>query len=261
MPVGQADRAGVDDAPGVGEPVEGHMGVPDDHGSRGHSGERGVVVGARAVHGDELVVVARGGVAERHRPRPSMSRVTLSGSLASRSRWAGRSWPRTSRSGRRADSLGGPLGWKVPSNASASQRSLFPYPDRPLAEFLQAVKGLGGHGPVGEIPPSTTASTPAASTSRRTASSAGRLPMDVGQHRDPHDRLPAPVLPSLPEPDGSSGRVRPQLSAWAVSAGGSPGWLESSLMGEAVMDEQHGAGVTGGPGRTGARPGPGRHAS
>ncbi len=51
-----------------GETVEWHMGVPEDNCLLGDVGECGLIVPDRAVDENELVVIARGAMAERHRP-------------------------------------------------------------------------------------------------------------------------------------------------------------------------------------------------
>jgi len=152
MPVGQADRAGVDDAPGVGEPVEGHVGMRGDHGLRGHAGERGLVAGDRAVHGDELVVVAGGGVAERHWPEPA----DVEGDAQ---RQAGQPVPvGPPDPGRAPAEVGsGRIGGQAAGLEGAIEGvgepavGVAPHPDRLLAEVIQAVQGLGGHGAIGQV--------------------------------------------------------------------------------------------------------------
>ena len=107
-------------------------------------------------------------------PRPSTSRRTVSGNAASRSRQARVSC-------RPAQmvpaSWAAPVAAKVPSNTSTRLRSQLPRthtarsPSDPSRSRVSVCSG-----PTVMSPGSTIASTPAASTSASTASSAGRLP-------------------------------------------------------------------------------------
>lgn len=69
--VGHADAAGVDHEPTVGKADERHVGVAADHGANVgiESAEDFLSAGEAGVDQDDLLVVARGGVAEQHLPQ------------------------------------------------------------------------------------------------------------------------------------------------------------------------------------------------
>src|SRR4051794_3750816 len=104
-------------------------------------------------------------------PSPSTSRVTVSGSPSSSSRWR----RCTSAAASRAEAAFGPSSG-TPSYADTSSRSQLPCTQTarsPSDESRSRVSA--GSGPSAMSPSSTMRSTPAASTSVSTASSAGRL--------------------------------------------------------------------------------------